>query len=435
MRAIAAAVAAAVLLAGAPPVRADEGDAPDVEAPRAPGVEARVAVFVLGKDGEPLPAATRATLQVTMERALEGDERLEIVDQDTELAKQAGQVPIEAISEARGLARAGEELLRRGKAEPARIKLEQASRHLAEVLAWTSKQELARAQFLLGAALAVDGEKKAAIAAFVALLAWRADFVADPEIWPEKVLPLWEKAQQKVTKLDGGSIEISSSPEGAMAYVDGRFVGFTPTVVEGLPAATHYVTVRMYGRTRSVTAVKVSDKRPSTLEVTLEPSPDIDRLRDSIDAIAAGVGKEQANAEIQAAFGDLSELLLVDHAAVLVAPDGAGPYQGYVYAVEGGTLLAKAQLELGERDPEDAFAELAVDLYEQISFEPKEAPPPKKPGRKGKKTPFYAKWWFWSAVGAVVVSSVAVPLLLRDDGPPEIGCPPGDSCGTVIFRF
>jgi hypothetical protein len=425
---------AAVMLVASVPARADEGDAPDVEAKRAPEVEARVAVIVLGQDGEPLPAATRATLQVTMERALEGDERLEIVDQDTELAKHAGQVPLEAISEARGLARAGEELLRRGQSEPARIKLEQASRHLAEVLAWTSKQELARAQFLLGAAMAVDGDKKAAVATFVALLAWRPEFVADPEIWPEKVLPLWETAQEKARKLEGGSIEISSSPEGAMAYVDGRFVGFTPTIVEGLPAATHYVTVRMYGRVRSVSAVKVSDRRPTELKVSLDPTPGAERLREAIDVIAAGVGQEQAAAEIQAAFGDLSEMLMVDHAAVLVVPDGAGPYRAHVYAVEGGTQLAKAELELGERDPEDAFGELAKALYDQISFEPLEPPPPPKPKRK-KGKPFYTKWWFWGTVGAVVATSVAVPLLLRDDGPPEIGCPPGDSCGAVILRF
>ncbi len=433
MRLVAAIAAAAVLLSGAP-LRADEGDAPDVEAPRAPGVEARVAVFVLGQDGEPLPAATRATLQVTMERALEGDERLEIVDQDTELAKQAGQVPIEAISEARGLARAGEELLRRGKSEPARIKLEQASRHLAEVLAWTSKQELARAQFLLGAALAVDGEKKDAMAAFVALLAWRPDFVADPEIWPEKVLPIWEKAQQKVTRLDGGSIEISSSPEGAMAYVDGRFVGFTPTVVEALPAAVHYVTIRMHGRIRAVNAVKVSSKRPAEIAVKLAPTPGISELEQAIHDLSAGIGAEQAPAAAQAGFADLGEQLDVQHAVVLIAPEGDQPYVGYVYAVDGGTRLARAEIALGERDPEEAFAELAAVLYGQISFEPiEEAPPPTVVERRSRK-PFYKTWWFWGAVGAAVTAGVAIPLLLRDDAP-ELGCPSGDSCGIVVLSF
>jgi hypothetical protein len=429
-------LAAAVLSAATPiaPARADEGDAPDVEAPRAPQVEARVAVIVLGQDGEPLPAATRATLQVTMERALESDERLEIVDQDTELAKHAGEVPLEAISEARGLARAGEELLRRGQAEPARIKLEQASRHLAEVLAWTSKEELARAQFLLGAALAVDGEKKAALAELTALRAWRPGFVADPEIWPEKVLPLWEKAGEKAKKLEGGSIEITSNPEGAMAYVDGRFVGFTPTLVEGLAASTHYVTVRMYGRVRSVSAVHVSDRRPTTLQVSLDPTPGVDQLREAIEVIAPSVGKAQAPAEAQAAFGDLSELVMVDHAVVLVAPEGPGPYRGHVYAVEGGTLLARAEVELGERDPEDAFAELAKALYAQISFEPAAPPPAPRPRRK-KKKPFYTRWWFWGTVGAVVATSVAVPLLLSGDGTPEIGCPPGESCGLVVLSF
>lgn len=414
----------------------DVGDAPDVEAPRPPTVEARVAVLVLGQDGEPLPSATRATLQVSMERALESDSRLEIVDQDTELARRSGDVPSDAVSEARGLVIAGEALLRRGQAAPALAKLEAASAQLAKVLAWAQKQELARAQFLLGAAHAISGDAKAAVAEFVALLAWRPDFVADPEIAPKEVLPLWEKAEKKVLKLAGGSIEITSSPEGAMAYVDGRFVGFTPTVVEALPVATHYVTVRMFGRVRSVEAVKVSDKKASELRIKLAVTPGNDRLNDAITEIAGGIGKPQASAAVQAAFGDLAEMLEVDHAMVLVAPDRGDTYRGYVYAVEGGTRLAMAEMTLGERDPEDAFGELARALYEQISFEP---PPPPTPTKKKRRVvagkPFYKKWWFWSGIGAAVVAGVALPLMLGGDGGPEVGCPVGESCGVVVLSF
>lgn len=415
----------------------DVGDAPDVEAPRPPTVEARVAVLVLGQDGEPLPSATRATLQVSMERALEGNGRLEVVDQDTELARRAGDVPSDAVSEARGLVIAGATLLRRGQAAPALAKLQAASAQLAEVLAWVQKQELAGAQFLLGAAHAIGGDAKAAVAEFVALLAWRPDFVADPEIAPTEVLPLWEKAQKKVGKLAGGSIEISSSPEGAMAYVDGRFVGFTPTVVEALPVATHYVTVRMFGRVRVVEAVKVSEKKASELRVRLEVTPGADRLNDAITEIAGGIGQRQASASVQAAFGDLAELLDVEHAVVLVAPDHGDTYQAYVYAVEGGTRLAMAEMTLGERDPEDAFAELARSLYHQISFEP---PPPLPPRKKLKRPaaagkPFYKTWWFWSGVGAAVAAGVALPLILGGGSGPEVGCPTGESCGVVVLSF
>ncbi len=396
---------------------------------------ARVAVIVLGKNGEPVGSAMRATLQVSMERALEGDPQLEVVDQDQELAERAGVIPTDRVSEARGLVRAGEELLRRGQAAPALAKLEAARAQLADVLAWTQKQELARAQFLLGAAYAVSGDAKKAQAEFVGLLAWRPDFVADPEIAPLEVLPLWEKAQKKVEKLPGGSVEIKSSPDNAMAYVDGRFVGFTPTVVEALPAATHYITVRAHGRMRSVSAVKVSDKRAAELDVKLERSPQVDRLDDAIEELAAGVGEEQASASVQAAYGELAELLEVQHAVILVAPDGDDDtYEGYVYAVEGGTRLARGAVKLGERDPEEAFAELERELYDQISFEP--PPPPesvKPPGKPGK--PFYKKWWFWSAVGAVAVTGVALPLYLGRDTTPELSCPGGESCGLVVFSF
>jgi hypothetical protein len=400
----------------------------------APEVEARVAVIVLGAGGEPLPAATRATLQVSMERALEADRRLEVVDQDIELARRGGAVPAEKVSEARGLRIAGEELLRRGKTAEAIAKLEAASAHLADVLAWASKRELADAQFFLGAARAIAGEDKAALADFVALLAWRPDYVADPSVEPDAVIPLWEKAQAKVAKLPGGSIEIDSRPDGAMAYVDGRFVGFTPTVVEALPAAVHYVTIRMHGRIRSVTAVKVSSKEGAELAVKLAPTPGIDELEQAIHDLSAGVGAAQAPAAAQAGLAELGELIGAQHAVVLVAPERDEPYVGYVYAVDGGTQLARAEVALGERDPEEAFAELAAALYAQISFEPVEEPPPPVTVVERSRKPFYKKWWFWGAVGAAVTAGVAIPLLLRDDAP-ELGCPSGDSCGIVVLSF
>jgi hypothetical protein len=388
-------------------------------------VLAKVAVIVLGEDGEPLPSATRATLQVSMERALETDDRLSVIDADTELARRAGQVPTDLVSEARGLLTAGEELLKRGRVEPALAKLEAASAHLAEVLAWTQKQELARAQFLLGAAHAIHGDGKEAIAAFVALLAWRPDYTADPEISPKDVLPLWEKAEAKVKKLAGGSIEVTSSPEGAMAYVDGRFVGFTPTVVEGLPAAVHYVTVRMHGRVREVKAVKVSDKHAASLSVSLESTPGIADYEHAIDEIARQAG----------GFDDLATLLEVQHAVVLVAADDAGgTYRAHLYDVEKGKELASAEQVLGERDPEEVFAQLAKDLYEKVTFEPPPPPPPPK-AKKPRGTPVWKKWWFWGSVGTAVAVGIAVPLYLGRDTTPELSCPTGNSCGVVILSF
>ena len=100
---------------------------------------------------------------------------------------------------------------------------------------------------LLGAAQAMTGDRKGALATFTALQTWRPDAVPDPDLGPKQTLPIWEEAHDQVREAERGAIDIESAPEGAMAYVDGRLVGFTPTLVEGLPVGTHYVTIRREG--------------------------------------------------------------------------------------------------------------------------------------------------------------------------------------------
>lgn len=407
------------------------------DGPPAGGQEplAKVAVVVLPDGDKPLSAARLETVQVSMERALAGDARLDVIEQDEALADHAGLVPHDRVAEARALVAAGEELLRRGQAQAALLKLEGAATQLAGVLAWAQKQELARAEFLRGAAYAVLGHRHEAVEHFVALLAWRADFAADPTIAPHKVIPLWEKAQSRARRLPGGSVEIASSPAGAMAYVDGRFVGFTPTTVEALAVGTHYLTVREHGYQKVVQAVAISAKQPAHVSIELRSSPKVDELRDSIASLQHGAGAAQASAEMQASLADIGDLLGVDQIVVLVAPTGGDkPYRAYVYRAVGGDRLGEAEAVVGERDLEDALTALSSRLYAHVSFAPRRPPPPPPPPRRPHRKHFWQKWWFWSGVGAVVASGVAGAILIheRDSGP---RCPAGDSCGFVVFSF
>ncbi len=411
----------AVALAVAAPARADRA-------------RAKVAVVVVTGDEGALPAARQATIQVSMERAVARDARLEVVDQDEALAASAGLVPSDAVAEARALVASGEQLLRRNQAKVALLKLEGAATQLADVLAWAQKQELAQAQFLRGAAHAVLGDDKAAIEEFVALLAWRPDFAADPTIAPAVVIPLWEKAQARARQLPGGSIDVTSAPSGGMAYIDGRFVGFTPTTIEALPVGTHYLTVRKYGHQRVVRAVRISDKRSAVAEAALTPSPRADELRQAIATLRAGLGAAQAPAAMQGALGDLSELLGVDQVAVLVAPRaGDQPYRAYVYNALGGLRLAQAEARPARGDLEDGLATLATALYAQVSFEPPPPPPPPAIVRHG--VPFWRRRWFWGAVATTIAAGVIVPLVLHERGAADPTCPGDDSCGVVVLRF
>jgi len=420
------------VLAAAVPVHASSAS-PDPAAPLA-----KVAVIVLpaSPDDKPLTATRAATVQTSMEHALGADARLDVVDLDEGLADSAGLVPKDAVAEARALVASGEELLRRGQPKQALLKLEGAATQLAGVLAWAQKQELAQAQFLRGAAHAALGEDKAAIEEFVALLAWRPDFAADPSIVPGKVIPLWEKAQARARRLPGGAVEVTTTPAGAMAYADGRFVGFTPTTVEALAVGTHYLTVRARGYQKAVVAVRISDKKPVPANVTLTPSPRADQLDQDLAAIRGGLGAAQASAEMQATLGDLSDLLGIDQLVVVLAPPIGGDkiYKAYVYSAVGGMRLAQAEATVGDDGLDEALGRLSVDLYKQVSFAPPPPPPPPRKPRVATGTPFYKTWWFWSGVGAAALGLGAGALIIheRNGGP---SCPAGDSCGVVILSF
>ncbi len=428
---LAAALATVLIAVSSPAVaRADDGDA--IEGDRG---EATVAVVVTAAPGVKLPAARRATVQVSVERALKRDPRLIVVDKDDRLAVRAKRVPSEVVNEARALLRSGEELLRRGQAKTALLKLEGASVQLARVLAWTQKQELARAQFLLGAAQALSGDTRSATATFVDLLAWRPGAVADADLEPGVILPLWEKAQARARKLAGGSIDIETTPAGALAYVDGKLAGFTPTVVEGLPVGIHYVTVRRDGHERRVEAVRVSDKKPARLKIRMETSRRGAELAVAERALVDGVGAALAPAAAQAGFSEAGELLDVEQLVVVSAEAGAGRYRVFVYEASGGSRLAGATLDVGDRELEDAFADITGSLYEQVARAKVKVVKKPRPKAAPAGPSIFTRKWFWITLAGVAVVGATTGIVLSIDRSEPLTCPVGTSCGEVIFRF
>ena len=427
---LAALVAIAALVA-APAARADDGDAQVAGKP-----EVELAVVVTAAEGVKLGAARKATVLVSMERALRRDRRLAVLDQDDRLAARSKSIPEDAVGEARALLTTGEAMLRRGQAKPAILKLQGATTQLASVLAWTQKQDLARAQLYLGTAQAIAGDSRAAVATFVSLLAWRPEQLPDPDLEPTVVLPLWEKAQVQAKKLPQGSIEIATSPAGALAYVDGRMVGFTPTTVDGLAEGTHYVTLRRLGSVRRVEPVKVSAKAPASLAAVLEPSTGAADLAQGAELLEDGVGDPIAKAQAQAGLATMGDLLGVEQVVIVDVQPGEGQYRLYAYAVDGGARLGATDVKVGDRELEEAFATAAVELYRQVAAA-KVVVKPKKRKPSGPRGPsIVTRWWFWAGVGTVVAAGIAVPVVMKlTDGPAPLTCPTGQSCGTVVFRF
>jgi hypothetical protein len=78
--------------------------------------------------------------------------------------------------------------------------------------------------------------------------------------------------EDRATRADTGSVEIASDPPGAEIYVDGKFVGQTPSTVR-LPAGSHHVKVKARGRVSWTRDLEVLKNSQMTLRAILKTSP------------------------------------------------------------------------------------------------------------------------------------------------------------------
>ncbi len=223
-----------------------------------------------------------------------------------------------------------------------------------------------------------------------------------------------------------------STPDGALAYVDGRFVGFTPTSAEKLASGDHYVTYRKLGYRRTVKVVDVSGDVERSVDTKLEETPGASALEALAQRAAAALGDSRGPSSLD----ELAKKIAATHIFFVRVPragDEHGVYEAFLYAADGSRLLARARTAAGgDKGVDQLFGDLARAIYAQVRFTPKPPPPPKKVAKRHGK-PLYARWWFWTGL-SVLAAGAAVPFLWPEPskGP---SCPPGDVCGAVILDF
>ena len=81
-----------------------------------------------------------------------------------------------------------------------------------------------------------------------------------------------QQSETRETQASSGSVAFSSDPPGAEIYVDGKFVGQTPSTI-ALPAGSHHVEVKSRGRQDWARDLDVLKDSQLTLHPVLEPSP------------------------------------------------------------------------------------------------------------------------------------------------------------------
>jgi hypothetical protein len=231
----------------------------------------------------------------------------------------------------------------------------------------------------------------------------------DSVLVPPDLMRLYEEVRKDVAKLARGSIEILSEPDGAQAYVDGRFVGVTPTAVEGLTIGRHFLTCKKEGYAKGVQKVVVSAHRQQSVTARLRRSEKYLLLAQSIERSGQAFGREVASD----AMIELRSFLFIDQVVfVRLSQHGSdAAIDAAVYDLRSQRRLSQVKRSLRPEQAESAGEEVARTLFLNVAYDGSlPAPPPERPPPSAHQRPLTAQWWFWTAIGVATAAAIVIPL-------------------------
>lgn len=111
-------------------------------------------------------------------------------------------------------------------------------------------------------------------------------YVFDKTRTTPEVQKLAEAVRATETKLSPADLEIQTSPAGAQVWVDGRYVGISPTEAKGLIPGNHLVTVVRTGDAFSQRQVVAAPGK--IVQVDLKPAPGAAKLHQLLQGVKRG---------------------------------------------------------------------------------------------------------------------------------------------------
>jgi hypothetical protein len=364
-----------------------------------------------------------------LESGLKRNTRLEVHDLDSRLADFAQEVPQDQVEAARTAYKEGQKALMDLNVGQAVQRLSDAVAGLAKVLPYIKKQELADAMASLAVAYYENGDKQKGADEFISLLTWRNDYGFDPQKFPPQYIPMFEAAQQTVQAAKRGALEISSAPDGAQAYVDGKYIAVTPCEADGLIVGEHYVTFKKEGYKKQVAVAKVNGKKIQKVAVTLEANEKYLLVQQSMEKIGPTLGTPTPAPEMD----DLKQVLFIEFAIFLkTAPKGEGKTEidAYLYDLRTKRMLTHVTKTVPNAAAANEMTTLSSTLFLNVDYTgalvaPKDKPPPPKLVRP----PLYKTWYFWGGTALLAAIIVASAVVIVETRPPV--CPVGQSCFMV----
>lgn len=376
----------------------------------------RVAFFIQQSPGVELEVVDKLVSRI--KRGLKKNKRIKIVRPARVLASFSGDLPTDAIKESRSKLKLGYALLEQKFYRRAITAFNMSLVAMMKALAYVKKSRLAMAQFGLSLAYYHSRLKAQTLRMLKRILTWRGVLKVNPETLPRGFLRLLRKARKAVKKLPRGQFLLRTRPSGAVAFLNGRSLKRTPIDLEGVPAGTHYLTIRKRGYLKLAVTIRMSPvKKKVDLEFALKRSRKYILLEQALSRSWPDFGKGRATPAMQ----EIKTLLLIDQ-IVLIKPQVPGSQgvriEACLYDLRTGNLLKRLGATL--KKPKYKAYDFAKALYAGVRYDGSIPDPGKQkaPTVSGPK-PIYKRWWFWASIGAAVVATticIAVPVATRDKG-------------------
>lgn len=169
--------------------------------------------------------------------------------------------------------------------------------------------ELRRALEHLGASLVLRGSAAEGESLFVELLT--LDPGHELEGFPPAVEGVFDRAAARVDALRTGSVELFSNPPQAAVFVDGRFEGVTPMVLDEVLAGRHLLRLEKLGYVLHAAPLEVTAGKTVTLQARLRSLGRGAELRDRARR-AERETRETPNASMGGQARELARLLKAD---------------------------------------------------------------------------------------------------------------------------
>ncbi len=209
---------------------------------------------------------------------------------------------------------------------------------------------------------------------------------------PPRVESFIAAARQARASAARAPLRIATSPAGAEIFLDGRPAGRGPTTVTAA-VGLHHLRVATPGYRATGSLVRV-EARGADASLSLERAPSEDTARELLGSLDRG-------------GAPAPELLL----RVVGAPAGWLAVSAAAAGRQAELLWAR-----GDRPPlwlrcsgasDDALgACLGPQLYRAVTGKDPAAPS----GAQAARVPIYKRWWFWTAIGAVVVAGAGTGI-------------------------